>query len=346
VSTSRRAFYQLIKTNWRELFRDKKTAFFVVVFPLFFVATYLGMSVLVAGGSYHIGVAPGRYQHELVTDLNRVTGFTVTALHTSPPALPSALDGYDALVQASSGHGVVTLAADKFGALRGLQSAMSAAGFGGNSAVFRTPDGGVPFSPVKSSLPTVLLMALMSLAFFGTAAPMITLRQSGTLRMLGTTPLARRTFLLAQLTVRLGLAVGQLAVLILVALGVGFVTLGGAVEVFFTGLLGATMFFGLGYLVAARMRSAEVANGLLAMMMPVVLMFSGLFLPLDLMPAAMRAIANVVPTTYLVDALGHDITGAASAHGVGLDWLILAGSAMVFAVLATRLFRWDTGENR
>jgi ABC-2 type transport system permease protein len=191
-----------------------------------------------------------------------------------------------------------------------------------------------------------LFIALMSAAFFGTATPLIGLRQRGTLRMLSTTPLRRRTFILSQVPVRLLLVAVQLVIVGGIAALAGFLDLRDALPVLVSGLLGALMLFGFGYLIAARMRNAEVANGLLAVIMPVTMLFSGLFLPMALMPAVLKDIAEFLPTTYLVDSLSHSFTDSPSLHGIGVDWLVLAGSAIVLSLLAARLFNWDAGDER
>ncbi|MDH6705284.1 ABC-2 type transport system permease protein [Kitasatospora sp. MAA19] len=339
-------FSHLVRTNYRELFRDGKTAFFVLGFPLFFMALFLGMGFVMSGGSYHVAVAPGPGQHQVVDRLNHVKGLTVKELDQALPGQPRALGGYDAVVQPEEGRPVVTVDAGKFGVVRGMRDALDKGTGASAHSVFRTPDGGVPFDPVKASLPTVLFIALMSAAFFGTATPLIGLRQRGTLRMLGTTPLKRRTFILAQAPVRLGLVMAQVVVVGTIAAICGFLAPGDALPVLVSGLLGALMLFGFGYLVAARMRNAEVANGLLAVLMPVTMLFSGLFLPMELMPGPLRAVSQAFPTTYLVDALSHAFTGAPSLHGLAVDWLVLAGSAVLLALLAARLFSWDQGEER
>ncbi len=346
MSPRNSTFSHLVRTNSRELFRDGKTAFFVLIFPLFFMAMFLGMGLLTSGGSYHVAVAPGPGQHQLVDRLNHVSGLTVKELDQALPDQPRTLGGYDAIVQTEQGRPVVTVDAGKFGVVRGMRDALDNGQAVSARSVFRTPDGGVPFDPVKASLPTALFIALMSAAFFGTATPLIGLRQRGTLRMLGTTPLQRQTFILAQAPVRLGLVMAQVVVVGAIAAACGFLSLGDALPVLVSGLLGALMLFGFGYLVAARMRNAEVANGLLAVLMPVTMLFSGLFLPMSLMPGALRAVAQALPTTYLVDALSHAFTGAPSQHGLAVDWLVLAGSAVLLALLAARLFSWDQGEEK
>ncbi|MDJ1132789.1 ABC transporter permease [Streptomyces iconiensis] len=340
------AFRQMVRTNSRELFRDGKTAFFALVFPLLFLAMFLALGTLAAGGTYHVAVTGSAGSPAVLENLKKPDGFQTEAWPESTPPKPGDLAGYDAIVSPAGDKATVVVDPGKFGALKDIRSALSSSGIDEDHVRFLTPDGGAPFDPLKAALPTGLLMALMSVAFFGTATPLIALRTRGTLRLLGTTPLNRMTFVLAQAPVRLALVAVQLLVLGTVAVAMGFLPLAGTLRLLVSGFLGAVMLFAFGYLIAARMRNAEVVNGLLGLLMPVVLFTSGLFLPLDLLPSVVGDISAVLPTTYLVDALNHDLNEAASTHTLLTDWSIVLAGAVVFGGLAARLFRWDQGEDR
>ncbi|MHC3394131.1 ABC transporter permease [Streptomyces lavendulocolor] len=337
---------EMVKTNARELFRDGKTAFFTVLFPLLFLAMFLGIGVLTAGGSYQIAVAPSPNQNEVVESLGHVDGFQAEAWQGTKPPTPGDLGAYDAVVRVDGRRAMVVVEPSRFGVMSGVRSALADSGVDEARMEFRTPDGGAPFDPLKAALPTGLLMSLMSTAFFGTATPLIALRTRGTLRLLGTTPLSRLTFVIAQAPVRLALVVAQLVVLGTVAVAMDFVPLADTLRLMGTGMLGALMLFAFGYLIAARLRNAEVVNGLLGLLMPVLLLFSGLFLPLSMLPSALTTVAEVLPTTYLVDALNHDLNEAAAVHSLTVDWSVLLAATVVFGGLAARLFRWDQGEDR
>ncbi|MFC4057770.1 ABC transporter permease [Planomonospora corallina] len=252
------AFAELTRANARELIRDPRNFFFVLVFPLIFMGLFMFMGMLNPGGG---------------------------------------------------------------------------------------PGGPGGFDPVRSGIPAVLLMAFMSLAFFGTATPLISLRQKGTLRMLGTTPLSRTTFILAQAPVRFAIALGQLAALSAVALATGFLEPSAIGRLLVTCALGLAMLFAVGYLVAARMRNPELANGLLALVMPVTLMLSGVFLPMEIFPEGLRSVAGHLPTTYFADALRQDLVGVAGGPIV-TAWLVMAGVAVAAAAAAVALFSWTDGEKR
>ncbi|MEU2158862.1 ABC transporter permease [Streptomyces sp. NPDC019396] len=346
MSRSSSVFREMVKTNARELFRDGKTAFFTVLFPLLFLAMFLGLGVLTAGGSYQIAVAPSPDQKAAVEALGKVDGFHAEPWKKAEPPAAGDLAGYDAIVRVEGREASVVIEPSRFGVLSGIRSALADNGVDEARMDFRTPDGGAPFDPLKAALPTGLLMSLMSTAFFGTATPLIALRTRGTLRLLGTTPLSRLTFVLAQAPVRLALVVVQLVALGTVAVAMDFVPLADTLRLMTTGMLGAFMLFAFGYLIAARLRNAEVANGLLGLLMPVVLFLSGLFLPLSMLPSALTTVSEALPTTYLVDALNHDLNEASAVHSLTVDWLVLVAATAVLGGLAARLFRWDQGEDR
>ncbi|MFI1470981.1 ABC transporter permease [Streptomyces wuyuanensis] len=346
MSPTTSAMREMVKTNARELFRDGKTAFFTVLFPLLFLGMFLGLGVLTAGGTYQIAVAPSPRQEALLDNLNQVEGFHAEVWKGAKTPSTEDLAGYDALVRVTDQEASAVIDPSRFGVLSGLRSALADSGVDEALMDFRTPDGGAPFDPLKAALPTGLLMSLMSTAFFGTATPLIALRTRGTLRLLGTTPLSRLTFVIAQAPVRLALVVVQLVTLGTVAVAMDFVPLADTLRLMGTGLLGALMLFAFGYLIAARMRNAEVVNGLLGILMPVLLFFSGLFLPLSMLPSALTTISELLPTTYLVDALNHDVNEAAATHSLTFDWAVLLAATALFGGLAARLFRWDQGEDR
>ncbi|MBT2454178.1 ABC transporter permease [Streptomyces sp. ISL-86] len=336
----------MVKTNSRELFRDGKTAFFTLAFPLLFLGMFLGLGTLAAGGSYRLAVTTSPEQPSVIESLKKTAGFNAEAWKAAELPEAGDLAGYDAIVSISGESATVTIDAGKFGALKDIRSSLSRSGISEPNMTFRTPDGGAPFDPLKAALPTGLLMALMSIAFFGTATPLIALRARGTLRLLGTTPLNRMTFVLAQAPVRLALVAVQLVLLGVVAVWMDFLPVAGTLRLMGTGLLGAVMLFAFGYLIASRMRNAEVVNGLLGLLMPIVLFTSGLFLPMGMLPSVVGTISRALPTSYLVDALNHDLNAAASVHSLAVDWLVLLAGALIFGGLAARLFRWDQGEER
>lgn len=200
------------------------------------------------------------------------------------------------------------------------------------------------FDGFRFGVPAVLILAFGQLALFGTATTMVQLRSRGTLRLLSLTPLRRSTFVASLVPGRLLIAASQLAVLATVAAITGFLEPGQLGRLIVSCLLGLGMLFAFGFFMGGRISSPEVASGGLSAVLPILLIASGVLVPLRYMPAALQDIAHWIPLTYLGDAIRQDLIGDKAMHAIWLDWLIIAGTAMVFVVLAILTFRWDEGD--
>jgi ABC-2 type transport system permease protein len=161
-------------------------------------------------------------------------------------------------------------------------------------------------------------------------------REYGVLKRLGATPLGRPRLLGAKTLAILVVEAMQILVLwpLCVVLGwdpspgLGFIA---AV------VLGTVAFAGLGLCLAGSLRALVVlaaANGLYL----VLLLLSGMFVPLDELPAPVEALAKVLPSTALAEVVRGTLTEASVA---GRAWTVLTVWAIAAPLLATRLFRWE-----
>jgi ABC-2 type transport system permease protein len=66
---------------------------------------------------------------------------------------------------------------------------------------------------------------------------------------------------------------------------------------------------------------------------------SGTFFPVTLFPPWLLTIAHVLPLFYVIDGLNASMVYS-NPSAVLLDGLVVLVLAVVFAVLATRVFRW------
>ncbi|NLX08595.1 MAG: ABC transporter permease, partial [Chloroflexi bacterium] len=98
-------------------------------------------------------------------------------------------------------------------------------------------------------LPGILGMSLMQLGLFGTAGPLVSLREKGVLRRMGATPLSRVALLSSQVAFRLTTAVIQTGLIIAVGM-IAFdvqIKIENLPVILGIVLLGASMFITLGY---------------------------------------------------------------------------------------------------
>lgn len=185
-----------------------------------------------------------------------------------------------------------------------------------------------------------LFVALASVAFFGIAVPLVTLRERGTLRLLSTTPLSRLTVLAAQAPARLVLVLGHTALITALSAVLGFLPAERLGSLLITCLSGLALLVPLGFLLGAVLPSAEAAVHALTFALLALLGLAGLFVPLDAMPEAVRGPLGVLPAGLLGGALRHDLTGVPAAHPAWVAWLACLACGALLTLAAVHRFRW------
>jgi ABC-2 type transport system permease protein len=191
-------------------------------------------------------------------------------------------------------------------------------------------------------VPGMLAMAIMQLGLFGTAQPIVQLRDQGVLRRLSATPLPRVTILASQVALRLTVALLQAAVILLLGMLVFQVPMLGSwpVLVGFV-LLGGLMFISLGYVIAAFSKNQESAAGISSVLSFPLMFLSGLFFPIDFMPDFLKPIVQIIPLTYLADALRQIMVGSNPMHPLAFDAALIGAWMALCMLVAVRFFKWE-----
>lgn len=193
-------------------------------------------------------------------------------------------------------------------------------------------------SAITGYTPTVLSLAVGTVALSTFPAVVATYRQRGVLRRLSTTPVGPARLLVAQVAVNLA----TLVVAALLAVGAGVVVLGIATPrhvgtVLLAFLLAVLSTFALGSLVAALAPTAAAANGWGMTLYFVSLFFAGVWLPLPLMPDVVQTVAQWTPLGAATQAMTAAWVGQPFP---GTHLLVMAVWAVLGLPLAVRLFRW------
>jgi ABC-2 type transport system permease protein len=166
-------------------------------------------------------------------------------------------------------------------------------------------------------------------------------REGGILKRLRATPLRPATILVAHVVVKLLMTAVMVAALLLAGrryFPAGAGTLGVS---FVLALLFSTVsVLSLGFVIASVVPTARFAQPIAWLVLYPMLGLSGLFVPLEALPAALRAVARALPLTYAVSLL------RGIWHGEG--WISHAGDVLVlvlmffaFTFLSGRVFRWE-----
>ncbi|MGH3731883.1 MAG: ABC transporter permease [Acidimicrobiales bacterium] len=189
--------------------------------------------------------------------------------------------------------------------------------------------------------PGILALCVLSTSLVALSIATGFERSSGVLRRLHATPLGRTRLVGAKITGVLVTEVIQVIVVTLVALGLAWRPRGGwsgALEVAGALLLGSIGFAGIGLALAGWLR-AEVNLGASNGLYLVLLLLSGIVVPLTSLPVVIRRIVIALPSGAMAEAL-HRVLG----HGLSPtaeDWISLAAWAIVAPLLAARTFRFD-----
>jgi ABC-type multidrug transport system permease subunit len=162
------------------------------------------------------------------------------------------------------------------------------------------------------------------------------------LRRLQATPLSALEFLTAQVLSRLAVVLtASVAVYIGADFLLDFVMHGSYLALFLVYVAGALCFISLGLLVAARLRTEELADGILNLISWPMLLLSGVWFSMEGTNQAAQTLSQMFPLTHLVEAARRVMIDGAGVVQVLPEIALLGGSSLLLLALAARLFRWD-----
>lgn len=188
-------------------------------------------------------------------------------------------------------------------------------------------------------VPIAIGMVLALMALSSMPSVLAGYRERGVLRRLATTPVPPIALLAAQLAMSLLVAI----VTTVLVLAVGRIGFGVALPRQIVGyalalVLGAGALFGIGLVIAALAPSVRAAQGIGTVLFFPVLFFAGMWSPRPTMPDLVRHISDFTPLGATVQALQD---GSAGAWPQPLHLAVMVGYAVVFGLIAARLFRWQ-----
>lgn len=193
-------------------------------------------------------------------------------------------------------------------------------------------------TPIASFLPTVLAMAIGTLAILSLPVTFAGFREKGVLRRLSTTPMRPQAMVVTHLTINvvttivgvaLALVVGTIVFDIVAPLQLAVTVL--------AFVLGMLTMFSLGMLLAAVLPRASVANATGSLIYFPLLFLAGLWTPGPIMPDVLRDIGQFSPMGAVAQAM------TVGWFGEGfplLEMIVMAVYTAVLLPLAIKIFRW------
>ena len=194
---------------------------------------------------------------------------------------------------------------------------------------------------VSSYIPTLTAMIIGTTGLMATTITLATYRENGILRRLRTTPVSPLIVLLAQVIVLFVMI--TLGMLLLVTAGKLFYDIqieGNVLSILAGFSLSSLGFFGIGFMLAGVLPTARTAQVVAMTMMYPILLLSGAFFPLSLLPAGVQKVADFLPLTYVVNLLGGLWKGEVWGDHL-LDEGVLVGMLVVGVVVSVKTFRWE-----
>ncbi len=191
-------------------------------------------------------------------------------------------------------------------------------------------------------LPAILAMNIMFSSLWGVGWVIVRYRKNGVLRRLKATPLSPFEFLAAQILSRLVVVMGaSLIVYGGAALVLDFPMRGSYFALVLIYLAGALCLISLGLIVSARLRTEELADGILNLISWPLLLLSGVWFSMEGTSAAAQFFSRLSPLTHLVEGARAIMIDAAQTVDILPQVFLLCALAMVFLSVAAWLFRWE-----
>jgi ABC-2 type transport system permease protein len=164
-------------------------------------------------------------------------------------------------------------------------------------------------------------------------------REKGILRRLATTPVPPGYLLSAQMLVNLIAAVIGVAVIVVMGAALYHLQVPAQSAWFaISVLLGAGSLFGIGWLIAALIRTSKAAQVVGAAVTYPSMFLAGVWVPREALPSAVQRIGDFTPLGAALQAVRDSWTGTTPNL---LHLAVMAGYVVVTGLVAARFFRWE-----
>lgn len=219
--------------------------------------------------------------------------------------------------------------------------------FGGKEAPAATSDENIEPLTVAGTryidflVPGLIAMGIMMSCLWGMSYGIVEKRTKKLLRRMVATPMKKSHFLVALMTVRVGMNVVESALLFIFAWLAFHITIQGDVSALFVIFLaGNVAFAGIAIFVSAHTANTEIANGLINMVVLPMMVLSGIFFSYHNFPDWSIPFIQKLPLTLLADGMRSIFIEGAGYADIYLPSLILAGIGVLFFSAGLRIFKW------
>jgi ABC-2 type transport system permease protein len=349
-----KGFRSLATAMWKGFVRDRASVFFTLFFPLFFIVLF--GAVFSDGGAAKqkvalIGKVP--VVEELPGDVRRAIGETLefkTGLSRQDALdqlrkddLDGVLEQRGEVVTLKVSNGDQVSAATVQGVLRSVIDGANVA-VTGQAPRYKLTTSAVQdesLEAIQYITPGMIGYGIAVGATFGAALTLVEWRKRGVLRRLRLAPIPTSSVVTSRVAVSLAIALVQLAVLVGVAMALGLRLTGSWPMAIPITLAGALAFLSVGLLCGAIAKTSEAASGMANLITLPMAFLSGAFIPVEVSPGWIQALAKVLPMGWLVEGLKDTMVRGEGPSAAVVPIALTLGFAAALTLIATRLFSWD-----
>ncbi len=347
ASLTIRSFNAMVKARTMEFLRDRGTFFWNLLFPFLLV---FGFSFAFSGGNeavFTVGVFGSPPPEFTLLDTE---GLELVDYSANGTSLEDALDSLrehqiSMVVDFTRGEYYLNSEASGSEILRRLMDGAAAPASAPASSPALLQEATVSGEPIRYVdwlVPGVIGMNMMFSCLFGVGFVIVRYRKNGVLKRMKATPVSPLNFVSAQ-------AVSRLMIVIITSVFVftgtnlflRFVMKGNWLNLLLLTTMAILCMISLGLVFASRIKSEELASGLLNLVTFPMLILSGVFFSLENAPAFVGSLANIFPLTHFISGARSIMLEGAGLLQIMPNLLYLGALTLAFLVLSSLLFKWE-----
>jgi len=191
-------------------------------------------------------------------------------------------------------------------------------------------------------VPGIIGMNMLFSCMFGVGFVIVRYRKNGVLKRMKATPVSPFTFITAQMVSRFFIV---LVTSVLVFTGTNlflkFVVNGSYLLLIILTMLAILCMISLGLIFAARLKSEELASGLMNLITFPMMIFSGVFFSLEGTPQFMQMFSKFFPLTHFIEGARAVMIDGAGLVQILPNIAVLGGMTIIFLVISSFFFRWE-----
>ena len=190
-------------------------------------------------------------------------------------------------------------------------------------------------------VPGLMAMGVMMSIMWGVSYEIIDNRSKKLLRRMVATPMKKSHYLIALITVRVGMNFVESGLLFLFTWLTFGIRVQGSIPALVTIFLAGNLAFaGIAIFMSSHTAKTEIGNGLINLVVMPMMVLSGIFFSYHNFPAWSISVIRTFPLTMLADGIRSVFIEGAGFAEIAVPSLIMASIGIIFFGAGLKIFRW------